>query len=226
MARTMGQLRGKTECWYCVEADPGASVAIGLRPGVTDESIRDAIRHDTLEQFLKWVPVTAGDMVFVDAGTVHAIAPGVVLLETQQQSDTTYRLYDYGRDRELHIDLALQAMRLTTEAGKVKPQAFLAGSRQKDATRLIHQRYFTVDRYNLAAGSTRSVTSGDAPLTLIALTGDVTLHTPGNEPVLLGHCQAVVLPPQQAADICELRARQDGGDATVICAAPGASPPA
>ena len=80
----------------------------------------------------------------------------------------------------------------------MKPQAFLAGSRQKDATRLIHQRYFTVDRYNLAAGSTRSVTSGDAPLTLIALTGDVTLHTPGNEPVLLGHCQAVVLPPQQA----------------------------
>jgi mannose-6-phosphate isomerase len=223
MARTLGQLRGKTECWYCVEAAPGAAVALGLKPGVTDKSLRDAVRHDTLEQLLKWVPVKPGDMVFVDAGTVHAIAPGVVLLETQQQSDITYRLYDYGRDRELHVDLALQAMRLTTEAGKVKPQVLHAGSKQKGATRLIHQRYFTVDRYDIAGGGTRPVTPGDAPLTLIALTGDVTLHTSGNEPVLLGHCQAVVLPPQQAADICELRARQDGGEATVICAAPGAS---
>jgi mannose-6-phosphate isomerase len=225
MARTVGQLRGKTECWYCVEAAPGAAVALGLKPGVTDKSIRDAIEHDTLEQLLKWVPVTAGDMVFVDAGTVHAIAPGVVLLETQQQSDITYRLYDYGRARELHVDLALQAMRLTTKAGKVKPQALSGRGESSGATRLIHQRYFTVDCYKFAPGSTQPVAAADAPLTLIALTGEVTLHTSGNEPVVLGHCQAVVLPPRPTGEICELRSRQDGGDATVICAAPGAAPP-
>lgn len=226
MARAQGQPRGKSECWYCVESTPGGSVALGLKPGATDKSVREAIVKNKLEELLQWVPVAAGDMVFVDPGTVHAIAPGVVLLETQQQSDITYRLYDYGRPRELHVDLALKAMRLTTEAGKVRPQTINSGSKQKSATRLIHQRYFTVDRYDIAGGGTRAVTPGAAPLTLIALTGDVTLHTPGNEPVLLGHCQAVVLPPQQAADICELRARQDGGDATVICAAPGAAPPA
>jgi mannose-6-phosphate isomerase len=227
MARAQGLPRGKSECWYCVESAPGGAVALGLKPGVTDQAVREAIEKKTLEQLLEWLPVSAGDMIFVDAGTVHAIAPGVVLLETQQQSDITYRLYDYGRPRELHIDLALQAMRLTTEAGKVQPQ--IVGSKHGkriEPTRLIHQRYFTVDRYELAAGGTVSLAAADVPLTLIALTGDVTLHSPGNEPVTLGHCQGVVVPPQDPGDRCELRAREHGGDATIICATPGAVTPA
>jgi mannose-6-phosphate isomerase len=237
MARAQGLPRGKSECWYCVESKPGGAVALGLKPGVTDKAVREAIKEKTLEQLLEWLPVSAGDMIFVDAGTVHAIAPGVVLLETQQQSDVTYRLYDYGRPRELHVDLALQAMRLTTEAGKVKPQVVSAkgkpgtNGQQKsnghnaEATRLIHQRYFTVDRYELPAGGTVTLAAADVPLTLIALTGDVTLHSPGNEPVMLGHCQGVVVPPQAPGDRCELRARQDGGEATIICATPGVVTP-
>ena len=68
---------------------------------------------------MEWVPVSVGDMLFVDAGTVHAIGPGVVLLETQQTSDVTYRLYDYGRPRELHLEKGLQVMKPKTAAGKV-----------------------------------------------------------------------------------------------------------
>ena len=93
-AQAMGQPRGKTECWYVLEAEPGATIALGLKPGATKEAVRSAIEAGTLEEWMEWVPVAVGDMVFVDAGTVHAIGPGVVLLETQQTCDVTYRMYD------------------------------------------------------------------------------------------------------------------------------------
>jgi mannose-6-phosphate isomerase len=211
MAQALGQPRGKTECWYCVESSKG-SVALGLKAGVTEDSVREAVQNNSLEQLLNWERVAAGDMVFVDAGTVHAIGPGVVLLETQQQSDITYRLYDYGRPRELHIDLALKAMRLKTAAGKVEPQRLAAGE-----MRLIQQTYFTVDRYDLRAGETRSISAAAYPLTLVSLTGDATLDGQGSESVMLGHAQAIVLPPADAGAIYELRARED---AIVICASP------
>src|ERR1017187_3147181 len=116
-ALAMGQPRGKTECWYVLEAEPGSTIALGLREGVTADSVRAAVADGTMEQLMQWVPVSVGDMVFVDAGTVHAIGPGVVLLETQQTSDTTFRLYDYGRPRELHVEQALQVMKMQTAAG-------------------------------------------------------------------------------------------------------------
>src|ERR1019366_8969777 len=111
-AQAMGQPRGKTECWYVLEAAPGATIALGLRPGATPEAVRAGIANGTLEELVEQVPVSVGDMVFVDAGTVHAIGPGVVLLETQQTSDTTFRMYDYGRPRELHVEDGLRVMKL------------------------------------------------------------------------------------------------------------------
>jgi mannose-6-phosphate isomerase len=213
MARSLGFPRGKTECWYCLEAAPNGAVALGLESGVTVDAVRKAVADQTLEQLLHQVHVNAGDMIFVDAGTVHAIEPGTILLETQQQSDITYRLYDYGRPRELHVDLALQALRPSTQAGKVQPLQLDAG-----ATQLIQQRYFTVVRYEMKAGETRAISAGDMPLTFVALAGDVALTTPGAEAVVLGHVQAVVLPPLKEEEKCELRARED---ATVICAIPG-----
>src|SRR5271170_3251194 len=122
-AQAMGQARGKTECWYVLEAEPGAAVALGLRAGVTAEAVRTAVADASLEELLAWVPVAVGDMIFVDAGTVHAIGPGMVLLETQQTCDTTFRLYDYGRPRELHLEKGLQVMKARTAAGKVQPVA-------------------------------------------------------------------------------------------------------
>ena len=96
-----------------------------------------------MESLLLQVPVSVGDMLFVDAGTVHAIGPGVVLLETQQTSDVTYRLYDYGRPRELHLEKGLQVMRSKTGAGKTTPKKI------DGFTRLIEQKYFVVDRFEV-----------------------------------------------------------------------------
>jgi mannose-6-phosphate isomerase len=145
-AQAMGQPRGKTECWYVLEAEPGAAVALGMKPGTTAEIVAAAVKDGSMESLMEMVPVTKGDMIFVDAGTVHAIGPGVVLLETQQTCDVTYRLYDYGRPRELHLEQGLGVMKMHTAAGKVAPV------RKDGFTRLIEQRYFVVDRYDLAPG--------------------------------------------------------------------------
>ena len=121
-ARRAGQPCGKTECWYVLAADPGAQVALGLKPGVTREQLAQAIREVRAEELLNWVDIHAGEMIYVDAGTVHTIGPGSILVETQQNSDTTYRLYDYGRPREIHVEQGLAAMKERTRAGKVQRQ--------------------------------------------------------------------------------------------------------
>ena len=90
---------GKTECWYVLDALPDASLVYGLKKQYTKEQIKDAILNNTLEDFLNIVPVSKGDFIFIPAGTVHAIGKGLRLLEIQQSCDTTYRLYDWGRDR-------------------------------------------------------------------------------------------------------------------------------
>src|SRR5579862_5001950 len=120
--------RGKTEMWYAVRARPGAEVLVGLKLEVTRESFQRAINDGTAEDCLVRVPVSAGDAIFVPAGTAHTIGPGLVLCEVQQNSDLTYRVYDYnrrdaqGRARELHIDKALDVMRFGKQlGGKVQP---------------------------------------------------------------------------------------------------------
>ncbi|HTH42818.1 MAG TPA: type I phosphomannose isomerase catalytic subunit [Terracidiphilus sp.] len=144
MAQKYGDPRGKTECWYALDAEPGAQVAVGLKPGVTLQQVEQGIHQGTLEETLNILPVQRGDMIFVDAGTVHAIWPGAILLETQQNCDLTYRMYDYGRPRELHIDKAMEATRLSTRAGKVAAHALA------DRTVLIDTEYFRVERIPVA----------------------------------------------------------------------------
>lgn len=143
LAQKYGQPRGKTECWYALAAEPGAEVAAGLNPGVTLEEVERGVQEGTLERSLTLLPVTAGDLIYVDAGTVHAIWPGSVLLETQQNCDLTYRLYDYGRPRELHVAKALEATRLQTAAGKVKPVVL------SDRAVLVDREYFCVERFRI-----------------------------------------------------------------------------
>ncbi len=147
-AQKIGLQRGKTECWYVLEADPGATVACGLKSGVSVEDVRLAIIDGTLEDKLEMLPVAVGDMVFVDAGTVHAIGPGVTLLEVQQTCDVTYRLYDYGRPRELHLDAGLAVIKLETNAGKIAPND------EHKFIRLIETDYFVVDRFEICPGDT------------------------------------------------------------------------
>lgn len=106
-ARARGLPHGKCECWFVVEAEPGARLALGLREEATPERLRAAALDGSIEALLDWKPVRAGDVFYVPAGTVHAIGAGITLIEVQQPSDVTYRLYDYGRPRELHLDDAL-----------------------------------------------------------------------------------------------------------------------
>lgn len=100
--------RGKTEMWYILAAKPGATIALGFQDELTTEDVRNAIDLGTLEQHLKLIPVKAGDTYFVEAGTVHAIGAGITLCEIQQNSDVTYRLYDYNRPRPLHLEKGLE----------------------------------------------------------------------------------------------------------------------
>jgi len=155
MARRCGEPHGKTECWYALQAEPGAEVAAGLKPGTTLEQIRQEIQDGTLESSLHAIPVARGDMVFVDSGTVHSIWPGSILLETQQYSDTTYRIYDYGRPRELHIEKALEAAKLATRAGKIEPQTLA------DRTVLIDVEYFRVERIDVQSSRTSASLRGE-----------------------------------------------------------------
>ena len=96
--------RGKEECWLVLDAEPGATLAIGFKEFVTPEAMRAAALDGSIEDLLAWHPVKSGDFFYLPAGTVHAIGPGLTLVEVQQNSDITYRLYDYGRPRELHLN--------------------------------------------------------------------------------------------------------------------------
>lgn len=154
LAKKYGQPRGKTECWYALAAEPGAQVAVGLESGVKLEDVRAGIQNGTLENSLHLLPVAEHDMVYVDAGTVHAIWPGSILLETQQNSDITYRMYDYGRPRELHIDKSLEAARLATRAGKISPRTL------PDRTILIDEDYFRIERIPVLASRSSDTLPG------------------------------------------------------------------
>lgn len=103
-ARKRGLRRGKSECWYVLEAERGAELGLGLTQPVAEEELRRAALDGTIENLIHWRAVRSGDFFMVPAGTVHAIGAGITLLEFQQNSDTTFRLYDYGRPRELHLD--------------------------------------------------------------------------------------------------------------------------
>jgi len=190
MARKYGAPRGKTECWYALDAQPGAQVALGIREGVSAEEIRAAIKAARLEDLLQMVPVQKNDMLFVDAGTIHAMGPGVVMLETQQSSDLTYRIYDYGRPRELHLEKSLEAMRLKTRAGKVPPKQV------NGHTVLIDERYFEVERWTLQTGANATglaANTGAVQMFFVA-EGFVCVSATGGEAFPVGRCQLVVIP--------------------------------
>jgi mannose-6-phosphate isomerase len=154
--------RGKTEMWYALSARPGAEVLAGLKPEVTRESFQQAIANGTAEDCLVHVPVRAGDAVFVPAGTAHTIGAGLVLCEIQEQSDTTYRVYDYnrrdaqGNARELHVEKALEVIRFGEQrGGKLTPALTEADGVAK--TYFVACPYFATEKWEFtgrAAGST------------------------------------------------------------------------
>ncbi|HTD95270.1 MAG TPA: hypothetical protein VK627_00005, partial [Edaphobacter sp.] len=167
-----------------------------------------SVTDGSMESLLEWVPVSVGEMLFVDAGTVHAIGPGVVLLETQQTSDVTYRLYDYGRPRELHLEKGLQVMKTETAAGKIAPRTM------DGFTRLIEQKYFVVDRFEVGEANEVAV-SFDGPGCLVGVAGSgVVITADGGVELNAGH--AVVVPAGSGSVIVKTRS----GILFVRCEAP------
>lgn len=103
-AHARGLPRGKDECWLILDAAPDSTIALGTKAPVDRETLRAAARDGSIEQLLDWKPAAAGDFFYSASGTIHAIGAGLTLIEVQQNSETTYRLYDYGRPRELHLE--------------------------------------------------------------------------------------------------------------------------
>jgi mannose-6-phosphate isomerase len=202
-ARKNGQPCGKTECWYVLRANPGAQVALGLKAGVTLVEFEQAIQDTRAEKLLNWVDVYAGDMLYVAAGTVHTIGGGMVLVETQQTSDITYRLYDYGRPRELHIAEGLAATKLHTNAGKVVGSAALqrrvnAGENLLEpasagANILVRSPFFQVEKMQLREPLSSEV-SRDSPHIVVAVSGAGIVESQGMEPISFATGDAVVIP--------------------------------
>ncbi len=144
---------GKTEMWHVLKAEPGARLAIGFRedlPRPQRAALLKAIQTGAVEEMLNWTEVQAGDTFFIPAGTVHAIGAGLVICEIQQNSDITYRLYDYnrlgtdGRPRELHVNTALDVIQWRTSGGRTEPLSYAAGQAVRHC--LAACSYFATDK--------------------------------------------------------------------------------
>lgn len=144
---------GKTEMWYIIDAIPGSKLVYGLKDGCTNEMFKKAIEDGTVEEMLNYVPVKKGDVFFIPSGLVHAIGSGILLAEIQQNSNITYRVYDYnrigkdGKPRELHINDALNVIVNWTEE-EIKNVQYFCGKGSSDTT-LANCQYFNVEKYSL-----------------------------------------------------------------------------
>jgi len=194
----VGQPWGKTECWYVAHARPGSQIALGLKPGVSAGQLEASIHQNRAEELLNWIDVYTGDMIYVAGGTVHTLGPGSVIVEIQQQSDTTYRLYDYGRPRELHLKDGIAAVREKAHSGKVvRPApAQLPGSRNRQSE-LVAAPYFVVDMFE-AKEPLKLVTHDDSRKTsaqiLVATEGCGVVEATRADAVTIAKGDAVVLP--------------------------------
>lgn len=171
--------RGKEECWLVLDAEPGATLAIGFDEPVSREQMRAAALDGSIERLLTWHPVRAGDFFYLPAGTVHAIGPGLSLVEIQQNSDVTYRLYDYGRPRELHLDEGLAV----ASGAPYDPRHHRAVG-ETGAAALVEGPHFRLDR---VAGAPASAVAARyvGPLLVMPLAGSVAL---GEETIAAGGC--------------------------------------
>jgi mannose-6-phosphate isomerase len=144
-AQSGGQ--GKTEMWHILRAKPGAQIALGFKEPIAPEQLLPLSRSGEIESMLRWIDVQPGESYLVPAGTIHAIGAGLALCEIQQYSEITYRLYDYGRPRELHLAEAAAVAHLT----RWTAAPLSTSSRHPGARREVECDFFTVDTLTTAA---------------------------------------------------------------------------
>ena len=227
-AQRFGEPWGKTECWYVAHAKPGSQIALGLKPGVTAAQFEQAIHEKRAEELLNWINVYQGEMIYVAGGTVHTLGPGAVIVETQQQSDTTYRLYDYGRPRPLHLERGLASVKEHTASGKViRPAPVSIDGGKSRQSSMIAAPYFTVDLFELKEphefSTTLTIQAKTSVQILVAVEGCGVVEAQGRDPVTLAKGDAVVIPaavqgftvrPQWAVGVPEgQRAQRDSAGA-------------
>jgi len=224
-ARRVGQPWGKTECWYVAHARPGTQIGLGLKPGATKEQFEQAIHEQRAEELLNWINVYPGEMIYVAGGTVHTLGPGAIIVETQQQSDTTYRLYDYGRPRELHLKEGMAAIKEKVKSGKVIRPApsNLNGSTNRRAP-LISSPYFVVEMFELK--QPHKFRTEDNPgkrslQILVGVEGCGIVEAPGANPVTLARGDAVVVP----AAVGEFQVRPQWSAEFIHATVPGTALP-
>lgn len=204
---------GKTEVWYILHAEPGAQIVYGLRRQSSRDEVRAAIEADRLEELLALREVVPGEVIFVPAGTVHAIGGGIVLYELQEYSDVTYRLYDYGRiqadgtRRALHVEQSLDVMRYTPAEARFTPVALPDSTLPAGARRVLAAcRYFVLEELRLA-GAWEHATTGASCEILSVLEGECRLSARGGEAVALRRGETAVLPARLGAYRLEGEAR-------------------
>ena len=139
--------RGKTEMWHILEAEPGATIALGFREPISRQRLREAASSGEIERLLNWIEVQPGETYFTPAHTVHAIGAGIVLCEIQQNSDVTYRLWDYGRPRPIHVEEAIPIAELGVHPGAVQPVRVADGCDE-----LVRSKHFVTQHVCLRAG--------------------------------------------------------------------------
>lgn len=186
-ARAKGLPRGKEEIWYILDCEPGATLGIGLIGEMTPEQFRAAAEDGSIERWIDWKPVKPGDCYFIPAGTVHAIGAGITLAEVQQNADVTYRLYDYGRPRELHLEDGVAVSHLAPYRGA------LIEAPLGDSKRLLSSvdAPFSLDLVHWTNGQTVMLTEDDL-LWFTPLTGSGIVNgvgwTKGECLLLKGEC--------------------------------------
>ncbi len=194
---------GKTEAWYILEAAPGATVTYGLKRPCSRAEFAAAVEAGTVEALMAQLPVAPGDVIFVPAGTLHAINAGIMLFEIQQKSDLTYRVYDYGRrdprtgqPRELHLDKALAVSAFAPAPhGVIRP---LALTPERDL--LVACPSFALERWRVVECATLNVDPGSFEiLTVIDGTGLLEAEDRRHAPLALRRGDSVVLPASLGA---------------------------
>jgi mannose-6-phosphate isomerase len=164
-AHSAGLRSGKDEAWVVLEADAGATIGLGLTEPVETEALRAAAVDGRIEAMVDWRPAAAGDTYYSPAGTIHSLGAGLKLVEVQQNVDATYRLYDFGRPRELHLD---QALAVASAAPYRRP--FEPYEKEQGRTILAEGGKFVLERWTGARSATLEA-APDAPFWLIPLAG-------------------------------------------------------
>lgn len=179
LAKGLGR-QGKEECWVIVDAEPGAVLGIGFEQPVTPEAMRAAALDGSIERLMQWHEVRSGDFFYIPAGTVHAVGAGISLIEVQQNSDVTYRLYDYGRPRELHLDDGVAVAK-----GVPYPPEYRLSVPDRDDVTLVEGPLFRLDQVEGLPNEDVALRYGGRPLLVIPRRGRVRI---GAETIAPGGC--------------------------------------